>query len=138
MDINRMAQEEIHMPKSTYYVTVATGLIEELQALQDKANRTHEFVVEASVEEIAVLRDLFDKQAASEELTFKRATIPYKTADQDPSTERFNGDILNIYRYLYEIGTYETKKHIEKMGILPRLLSPDYHHAGYEEQKSKQ
>ncbi|SFL37266.1 hypothetical protein SAMN03159341_105328 [Paenibacillus sp. 1_12] len=126
------------MPKSTYYVTVATGLIEQQQAMQDKANLTHEFAVEATDEEIAVLRDLLDKQATSEELTFKRATIPYKTADHDPSTERFNGDILNIYRYLYEIGTAETKSHIEKMGILPRLLSPDYHHAGYEEQKSKQ
>ena len=123
MDINRSAQEEVDMPKSTYYVTVATGLIEQQQAMQDKANRTHEFDVEASDEEIAVLRDLFDKQAASEELTFKRATIPYKTADQDPSTERYNGDILNIYRYLYEIGTAGAKAILKKWHITAAVKS---------------
>lgn len=56
---------------------------------------------------------------------------------QKLATEEFNGDILNIYRYLYEIGSTETKQHIEKMEILPRLLSLDYHHEGYEEQKTR-
>jgi hypothetical protein len=125
------------MAKTIYYVSVATGIIEQKQAMEDSANLTHEFVVEATEAEINTLRALFEKQAITEETTFKRAPIPYKTADHDPASEEFNGDILNIYRYLYEIGSAETKQHIEKMGILPRLLSPDYHHEGYEEQKTK-
>jgi hypothetical protein len=120
------------MPKATYYVSVATGLIEELKAMQESENMAHEFVVEAAPEEVATLRNLMEKRATAEENTFKRAAIPYKSADHDQATEEFNGEILNIYRYLHEIGNAETKKHIEKMGILPRLLSPDYHHAGYE------
>jgi hypothetical protein len=124
------------MAKTIYYVSVATGIIEQKKELEDSANFTHDFVVEATEAEIDILRDLFEKQAATEETTFIRAPIPYKTADHDPATEEFNADILNIYRYLFEIGSEETKRHIEKMGILSRLLSPDYHHEGYEKQKS--
>jgi hypothetical protein len=120
------------MPKATYYVSVARGLIEEPKAMRDSDNLTHEFQVEATEEEIAVLRELFEKQATAEEQTFKRAAVPYKSADHDPATADFNGEFLNIYRYLYEIGDEATKKHIEKMRILPRLLSPDYHDPGYE------
>lgn len=41
------------MTKTIYYVSVATGIIEQKQAMEESANLTHEFVVEATDAEIS-------------------------------------------------------------------------------------
>ncbi|MDF2958829.1 MAG: hypothetical protein K0S39_564 [Paenibacillus sp.] len=119
------------MPKAAYYVSVANGLIEDATTLQDASNQAYEFVVHANEEEIRELRRLLDKQQSDEEDTLKRAPIPYKSADHDKATDRYNVDMLSLYNTIYHLGNKETKKHIENMGILGRLLTPDYHHDGY-------
>ncbi|MFH5182901.1 hypothetical protein ACHHV8_09880 [Paenibacillus sp. TAB 01] len=40
--------------------------------------------------------------------------------------------MLSLYSLLYQLGTLDTQKHIERMGIMDKLRQPDYHHAGYE------
>jgi hypothetical protein len=122
--------------KTIYYISVADGLIESESVLRGIPNKNYEFVVHAADEEIAELRRRMDKVQSDEETTFKRATIPYKSADHDVATNAFNSDMLSLYHMIYELGNDEAKQHIEKMGILGRLLSPDYHHAGYSKNKN--
>jgi hypothetical protein len=116
------------MEKTIYYVSVADGLIESESVLRGMPNKNYEFVVHATDEEIAELRRRMDNVQDDEEITLKRATIPYKSAEHDVATNTFNTDMLSLYHMIYQLGNDEAKQHIEKNGdfgpaALPRLSS---------------
>jgi len=121
------------MPKSKYAVSVANRTIIELgqhPASGPPASAT-ELVVEATPEEIAELGQLIQEQEHREEKTFARGPVPYKSADHDEATNRYNDHISRVYMEIYELGTPETRQHIEEMGILEKLRHPDYMLPGY-------
>ncbi|AEI39519.1 hypothetical protein [Paenibacillus mucilaginosus] len=119
------------MPKKIYYISVGPGTIEDQQTLADQRNYTYDYQVEASEEEYQELRRLLQSTEETQDGTFARAPIPYKSADHDPATEQFNDRMKDLYTLLYRLGTAETKGHIEKMGILKKLGNTDYDLPGY-------
>ncbi|OXM85948.1 hypothetical protein [Paenibacillus rigui] len=118
--------------KNIYYVSVASATIEDNKTLADQANYAYEFVVEAREDEIAILRELLEAYTTDMEKTFARAPVPYKSSDHDAATEQHNERMVNLYSLLYKLGTPDTQKHIERMGIMEKLKHPDYQHEGYE------
>ncbi|MFC4303371.1 hypothetical protein [Cohnella boryungensis] len=113
------------MDKLRYYVSVSAGIVGTEPALTDQ------LTVLATDEERNHLIALLEKERKALESTYVRAPIPYKSADHDSATNRYNDSMIEIYRFIYRIGTIETKRHIEYMDILRELRTPDYRHPGY-------
>ncbi|MBW7458068.1 hypothetical protein ACFOLF_05595 [Paenibacillus sepulcri] len=113
------------MLPQTYYVSITSGTIE------TELTGTDQLTVQASEDELAQLQHKLDKEKYTDDITSLRAIIPFKSADHDKSEEQFSEDIRDLYAYIYQIGTLETKKHIESMKILPKLTNQDYTMPGY-------
>jgi hypothetical protein len=113
------------MDKQRYYVSVSASMVGSEPALTDQ------LTIFATQEERDHLFELLNREQRNIEKTYLRAHIPYKSADHDKATNRFNDSIVEIYRYIYHVGTIETKRHIEYMDILSELHNPDYRHQGY-------
>ncbi|WP_010274733.1 hypothetical protein [Paenibacillus senegalensis] len=105
------------MAKSTYYVTVAQG-----ELLQDPTALNYDFVIEADEDEFDKLQELFEDTAEAEQRTAGTSLIPY-LRDAAEDNEFYDSQLMEIYRMLHQLGTPETRKHIESMGILSDLQS---------------
>lgn len=112
--------------KRRYYISVTHNLI------QDVPNDSAEFEMMLTDEQVASLKDQMDALIKDDEYTFKRAFVPYKSADHDDATEEFDEKLIGLYAYLYEIGDEKTRQLIERMNILPKLHQTDYHDDGYD------
>lgn len=106
---------EAHEPdleKKTYYVSVGAG-----QVLLDKEAAPFELVIRANEEELNKLQELFEETSSADEaaaLTFSGSP----TVSDPVEDATYDGLMRDIYRLLHELGTDETKRHIESMGIL--------------------
>jgi len=114
------------MTPQIYYVSVTSRTIER------EPSNTDQLTVQASEEELDVLQHKLDKEGFTNDVTSLRAIIPFKSADHDESEEQYSEDIRDLYAYIYQIGTPETRAHIESMKILPKLTNQDYSMPGYE------
>lgn len=106
---------EAHEPdqgKKTYYVTVGAG-----QVLEDREVAPFELVIRANEEELNKLQELFEETSAtSKEAAFTFSGSPMVSDPVEDATS--DGLIHDVYRMLYELGTEETKRHIESLDIL--------------------
>lgn len=116
--------------KQTYYVSVVHRLI------QESPNDSAEFEVLLDEEELSLLQDKLNALTAEDDYTFRRAPVPYKSADHDAAPEQFNKQLSELYVLLYRSGTARTRTMLMESGILSRLGNTDYHHPGYGEHGS--
>lgn len=101
------------MDKKRYYISVETGEI-----LEDPTVSTYQFIIEANEAEIHRLEELFDSTHEKEINTFVRAMAPAIAYHDDPQNHDYDQSLMQIYRMIHQLGTEETKKHIETMGVL--------------------
>lgn len=101
------------MEKRTYYVAVGSGDI-----LEEKGAASFEFEIEATPEEIRELETLFEEREREDLAAFVRAHIPIMLYHKDGPNDDYDEDLREIYRKIYELGTPETKRHMEQLGIL--------------------
>ncbi|MFD2331555.1 hypothetical protein ACFSR7_20055 [Cohnella sp. GCM10020058] len=119
--------QERHSPeRETYYVSVSAGTI-----TKEENHTTDQLSVFATDREIDQLMALLAKRSQTDDLTSLRGVIPYKSADHDPATDKYNEQMLDVYRAIFRIGTEETRKHLIHMDILNVLKDPDTHLPGY-------
>ncbi|SCW32899.1 hypothetical protein SAMN04487970_100329 [Paenibacillus tianmuensis] len=104
------------MEKKTYYIAVGSGEMQE----PEEATGNFEFEIQATEEEVDKLQDMFEELAMNEEDTAVRATIQYREYRSDKENDAHDGNLTEIYRMLHELGTPDTRKHIEAMNVLPR------------------
>jgi hypothetical protein len=106
-------QKELFMAKKTYYVTVQSGEI-----MEDPTAFSWDFVIEANEEEYDQLLELFENTADAELATYTHAyAISLSTYNNEENTT-YDNSLREIYKKLHELGSKETKMHIEKMNIL--------------------
>lgn len=111
------------MDKKKYYIAVGSG-----QILEDKEIASFELEIEATVEEVDQLQELFQLENNEEAPIFlaphsakdilsmgAAAWEPYKETEVH---EEYDHHLVAIYRLLHKLGTAETKQHIESMNIL--------------------
>ncbi|MEC0240839.1 hypothetical protein P4H66_13365 [Paenibacillus dokdonensis] len=113
--------------KKRYYISVTHNLI------QVVPNDSTEFEVMMTDEQVTRLRDQMDELIKDDEYTFKRAFVPFKSADHDDATEQFDDKLIGVYAYLHDIGDDETRRMIDELNILPKLHQTDYHDDGYDD-----
>lgn len=95
------------MEKERYYVSVSTGMINKEPALTDQ------LTIMAADTERGNLQTLLDREKTNDDKTHVRALIPYKSADHDKATNWYNDGLVEVCRYIYQIGTVETRRHID-------------------------
>ncbi|MBW7473504.1 hypothetical protein K0T92_01945 [Paenibacillus oenotherae] len=113
------------MTPQTYYVSITSGTIEM------KPSRTDQLSIQATEEELTILQRKLQQEEKITESTSLRAAIPFKSAERDPAQEKFSDDLLDLYAYIYRLGTPRTREHIESMNILPKLTNQNSHYPGY-------
>jgi hypothetical protein len=98
--------------KTTYYVAVGAG-----QILEDPEAASFEFAIRANEDEVNQLLVLFEElQDSDEDNALHFSGSP--TVSDDPGNATYDALFKDIYRMLHELGTDETRKHIESMNIL--------------------
>lgn len=111
------------MEKKTYYISLHTSLgTSEIRDVENDAD--FDFEIEATPEEAHRLLDLFEKGNNVDFLSYAHAHIPLpEISDNNPEQDNENYDraLGEIYRKIYQLGTPETKRHIEDMGVLDVL-----------------
>ncbi|WP_042164897.1 hypothetical protein [Paenibacillus gorillae] len=104
------AEEE----RKTFYVSVQAG-----QVLTDQEAAAYELVITASEEEADQLKQLFsDLSSMDEAQTSHFLQVAIAMNDDSIMNGGYDDILRQIYRFLYERGTDETKHVIEGMGIL--------------------
>jgi len=98
--------------RKTYYVAVGAG-----QVLEDPEAAAFEFEIRANDEELNKLENLFAELADAEESAVVRY-VGWQSVSEKEAGAVTDAHLRDIYRLLYELGTEETKRHIESMHIL--------------------
>ncbi|MNJ49705.1 hypothetical protein D3C77_449510 [compost metagenome] len=114
--------------KKAYYVSVAHQIIQEAPN-----DNTTEFKVFLDEEDFVRLRDKIAELSQEDDHTFRRAPIPYKSADHDEATQQYNERLIELYTLLYQYGNDQTRRSIVSLGVLGKLQNPDYNDPGYDD-----
>ncbi|WP_028561887.1 hypothetical protein [Paenibacillus pinihumi] len=106
------SSEEAFYERKPYYVAVGAG-----QILEDPTAAAYELEILANEEELNRLQELFEELSSWDEAQVLHFTRPFGSF----STERINlgyDHLLGrVYKLLYEVGTEQTKAHIESMHL---------------------
>ncbi|WP_405106598.1 hypothetical protein MHH28_25195 [Paenibacillus sp. FSL K6-1217] len=108
-----------------YFVSVNHGLI------QEERSESSEYEVLLSSDELTVLQDLLTDLASGDDYAFRRAVVPYKSADHDDGAEQFDDATIRLFQYLHDHGTDETRQQIESLNVLQKLENTGYQDEGY-------
>ena len=87
----------------------------------------HEFEIRADEPELLLLVEQFREINQVDKKLVKRASTPYEAfpeKDQDMKNRSYDERLKNIYFLVYQLGTTETKRHIEAMNLGDL---PEYH-----------
>jgi hypothetical protein len=105
--------DEAYSMRKPYYVAVGAG-----QILEDPTAAAYELEIQANEEELNKLQELFEELASMEEaeaLHFLKH--PFANVSRERMTEESWDLTTRIYKLLHELGTDETKVHIDSMNL---------------------
>ncbi|WP_229522159.1 hypothetical protein [Paenibacillus monticola] len=112
--------------KKHYFVSVNHGLIQEVR------NDSNEFDVLLTADELTTLQNLLDNLQKGDEYAFRRAFVPYKSADHDEAIDQFDEQTIQLFQYLRQHGSIETQQTIDELGVLAKLRNTGYQDKGYD------
>ncbi|UJF33861.1 hypothetical protein [Paenibacillus hexagrammi] len=102
------------MEKKKYYVSVQSGKI-----MENQGDAAYELEIVATEDEIDRLDELFEElenfDQATAVQTASALTIAYH---HDETNDGYDYYLRQTYSLINELGTEETKRHIQKMNIL--------------------
>ncbi|MBD2844656.1 hypothetical protein IDH44_05600 [Paenibacillus sp. IB182496] len=99
--------------RKTYYVSVGAG-----QILEDPEAASYELIIRANEEELNRLQELFEELSSWDEAeTWHFSLHPFGSATQQQMSSTTQFFIEKIYNLLHELGTDETRAHIESMHL---------------------
>jgi len=99
--------------KRTYYVSVQSETV-----MEQQGDAAYEFEIQATEREVGQLQEMFESLEDTDDIASVRAHIPYVQYHNDEVNDSYDEQLKAIYRKIHELGTPETKAHIESMGIL--------------------
>lgn len=99
--------------KKTYYIEISSGEI-----TQSASDSPWNYQIEATPEEIQTLRSFFDQNEKTDLPSFIRSHIPFLEYHHDGVNDVQDHHLKQIFYFIYQHGSYDTKQHIESMGIL--------------------
>ncbi|MFC5528190.1 hypothetical protein [Cohnella yongneupensis] len=100
------------MDKKNYYVSVHSKSI-----MYHQGDAAYEFEIVASEEDADKLKNLFEDLEQSDESAFFRAHHPGIPYHHDEENDRYDSVLKEIYGLIHDLGTDQTKSHIESMNL---------------------
>lgn len=97
----------------TYYVSVQS-----LTIMERQGDGPYEFEINATKEQVDQLNEIFEKMKTADQQAYWSSHVPFIPYHEDKENDTYDLHLRNAYRLIYELGTEETKKHIESMNIL--------------------
>lgn len=107
------------MDKQRYYVSVSAGIVGTEPSLIDQ------MTVFATDKERDELISLLERDRESVEDAYLRMYTTFDFPDREADADRSNETLIEIIRYIYRIGTIETKRRLDGTGILQALGMAD-------------
>jgi hypothetical protein len=101
------------MEKKKYFVNVGSKEISQIP-YHDNAD----FKIQATSEEVRLLRAKMDDMHDAEFTNFLRAHVPIMSYHKDRSNDEYDEGITDAFRMIYELGDEETREHIRSMNVL--------------------
>ncbi|MEK5060583.1 hypothetical protein BK126_22515 [Paenibacillus sp. FSL H7-0326] len=114
------------MGKQSYYVSITQKLIH-----QD-SSESSDYEVHLDEEQLSILQDMLRAMDQEDRYTLQRTPVPYKSADHDDANDEFTGQLKELYQFIYDAGTDDTRAEIRNLRILDKLEHSDYDNRGYE------
>ena len=99
--------------KKTYYIEISSGEI-----TQSASDSPWNYQIEATSDEIQTLRSFFDQNEQVDLPSFIRSHIPFLEYHHDEVNDVQDDQLEQIFHFIYQHGSDNTKQHIESMGIL--------------------
>ncbi|NHM32257.1 hydrolase [Neobacillus terrae] len=99
-------------PTQIYYLDIATGEI-----MMDP-NWDWTFRLQATDDEIDLLREMLDEEYETDWEAFSRAHVPFLEYHKSSPNNEYDDRMVYIYAMIYKLGDAEAKRHVEEMGIL--------------------
>lgn len=100
------------MEKKTYYVSVGSGDI-----LRQEEAANFEFEIQATEDDLNKLEELFEEKEEAETGSMRRSVTPYYEYHNDGENDAYDASLKQIYRLIHQLGTPETRAHIESMNL---------------------
>lgn len=101
------------MEKKTYYVDIGSGEIS-----QTKYQNNDSFIINATNEEVAMLRAKLNNMDGAAYNSFWRAHVPIMPYHNDKPNDSYDASMVDVYQMLYDLGDETAKNHIKSIGIL--------------------
>ncbi|WP_249871146.1 hydrolase [Oceanobacillus saliphilus] len=101
------------MEKEKYYVNIGDGSISQM-----RYQNNDDFVIYASMQDIALLRSKMENMHGANFDSYIRAHIPIVPYHNDSANDEYDDNLTEAFRMVYELGDEQTKSHIKSMGIL--------------------
>lgn len=98
--------------KKSYFVSVQALTIHE-----NKEDAAFEFEINASQQEVAHLNAIFEKIKNADYASYWSTHLPYIPYHHDPDNDVYDHSLIEAYRAIHDLGTFETKAHIQSMGL---------------------
>ena len=99
--------------KKKYFVSVQNEAIFEEEGIEN-----FEFEIMATEDDYEELQQMFTDGEQVDNSTFIKAHIPGVPYHNDPENDAYDDQLKRIYQKIHQLGTLETKEHIERMDIL--------------------
>jgi hypothetical protein len=107
------SSEEAFYERKPYYVAVGAG-----QILEDPTVAPYELEISANEEELNRLQELFEELGSWDEAqTFHFSKNPFGSASVERINLGYDHLLGRVYKLLYELGSEQTKAHIETMNL---------------------
>lgn len=100
------------MDRKTYYVSVQAGTV-----LEDQGAAAYEFEIQATEKEKNRLQEIIGYKEMVEKGTFFRSHVPAIQYHVDNENDDYDYYLTAIYKLIHALGTPETRRTIEQMGI---------------------
>lgn len=101
------------MEKKKYYINVGSAEISQV-----KYDNNEAFIIQATYEEVRLLREKLNNMDSADFRTFFRAHVPILSYHKDQSNDDYDHNMSDAFQMIYNLGDEQTKSHIDDMGVL--------------------
>src|SRR5690625_140512 len=109
------------MEKKKYYVNLQSREISQIKHQNNDA-----FTINATEDEVRILRKKLDNVHGAEVDTFWRAHVPIMPYHNDPSNDRYDQSLAESLEMIYHLGDEQARSFIEESGLLSeRPIDPE-------------
>jgi hypothetical protein len=86
--------------------------------MENQGDAAYELEISATPEEIEQLSEIFENMGDFDQASFIKAQALAYPYHLDTENDGYDDNLAEAYKLLYELGSSETKRHIERAGLL--------------------